>query len=327
MVPTFCLMLLLMLGELSCTKADCCNLNYSCGCTTKLAGSSRIVGGVDADSQLWTWAVSINIASSLCGGSIISSSYILTAAHCVWGASTSQITIYAGSSTRLAGTQNRSVSRIVIHSGYSRHTFVNDIALLLLSTPLNMTDPGVGTICLPSVNSTILAAGEWPPAETGVIAVGWGALRENGPLSPTLQQVFLRTVDHQSSTCTPVTTNWSVQLCAISLGKDTCQGDSGGPLMTLTESKQWVLIGLTSSGIGCARPNYSASYTRVAAYENWIISITGGQFANPTSSELNSSIAGIESVTQCMAYVHHQSALLFSLAVILPSVWFKRLVV
>ncbi len=57
---------------------------------------------------------------------------------------------------------------------------------------------------------------------------------------------------------------------------DTCQGDSGGPLMMFTSSNQWVLVGLTSFGDGCARPAYSGVYTRVAAYENWIKFNTNG---------------------------------------------------
>jgi hypothetical protein len=51
---------------------------------------------------------------------------------------------------------------------------------------------------------------------------------------------------------------------------DTCQGDSGGPLMIFTSSEQWVLVGLTSYGYGCAQPGYSGVYTRIPAYVNWI---------------------------------------------------------
>jgi secreted trypsin-like serine protease len=63
---------------------------------------------------------------------------------------------------------------------------------------------------------------------------------------------------------------------------DACQGDSGGPLMMFTSSKQWVLVGLTSNGMGCAEANYMGIYTRVAAFQNWIRSYTNGSFATPT---------------------------------------------
>ena len=64
---------------------------------------------------------------------------------------------------------------------------------------------------------------------------------------------------------------------------DTCQGDSGGPLMMFTTSNQWVMVGLTSFGVGCARPAYAGVYTRVAAYQTWITSITNGSYTNGTS--------------------------------------------
>ncbi|CAF3763877.1 unnamed protein product, partial [Rotaria socialis] len=71
-----------------------------------------------------------------------------------------------------------------------------------------------------------------------------------------------------------------VQLCAgvSGGGKDTCQGDSGGPLMMFSSSNQWVLIGVTSSGRGCADAAYSGMYTRVAAFQDWINSTMNGTY-------------------------------------------------
>jgi len=66
---------------------------------------------------------------------------------------------------------------------------------------------------------------------------------------------------------------------------DTCQGDSGGPLMMFTNSSQWVLVGLTSYGVGCARYGYAGVYTRVAAYQNWILTQTSAAFTNARSSD------------------------------------------
>jgi hypothetical protein len=51
---------------------------------------------------------------------------------------------------------------------------------------------------------------------------------------------------------------------------DTCQGDSGGPLMYFNSNNQWVLIGVTSNGIGCARSTNMGVYTRVAYFQSWI---------------------------------------------------------
>ncbi len=146
-----------------------CNASVSCGCSRNSTVLTRIVGGETASAATWSWAVSLNIANTyLCGGSIISSSWVITAAHCVNGVKASTITVYAGSNLRWSGTQSRVASQVIVHPDYNTDTYVNDIALLKLATPLIMTDPFVSQICLPSVSSTVLSSGEWPPAGTTV---------------------------------------------------------------------------------------------------------------------------------------------------------------
>ena len=58
---------------------------------------------------------------------------------------------------------------------------------------------------------------------------------------------------------------------------DSCQGDSGGPLAWRVSSGQpWILIGLTSFGIGCARPRAPGVYARVYPQLSWISSTMSG---------------------------------------------------
>jgi secreted trypsin-like serine protease len=57
--------------------------------------------------------------------------------------------------------------------------------------------------------------------------------------------------------------------------------------MIFTSSKQWVLVGLTSFGEGCARRRSSGVYTRVAAYESWIRSNTNGSYSFVSFSHAN----------------------------------------
>jgi secreted trypsin-like serine protease len=146
-----------------------CNPWAVCGCSTNPVSITRIVEGEDAATATWGWAVSIYLADTyLCAGSIISNSWVITAAHCVNRYTASQIRIYAGSIFQGTGTQSRVSSQIIMHPFYQPDTYVNDIALLRLSFPLSMNDPSIGVICIPSVASAILSAGEWPPAGTTV---------------------------------------------------------------------------------------------------------------------------------------------------------------
>ena len=55
--------------------------------------------------------------------------------------------------------------------------------------------------------------------------------------------------------------------------------------MMFTDSRQWVLVGVTSYGIGCALPGFAGVYTRVAAYQKWIAAMTSNAYINVTSSE------------------------------------------
>ena len=158
-----CAVLLLGFSRSSHQYTYSCDSNAPCGCSSSPASVSRIVGGETAETNTWSWAVSISIGgSSLCGGAVLSSSWIITAAHCVPSVSPSQVIVYAGSNTRFSG-QSRVASRVIVHPSYVSGTFENDIALIQLSTPLTMTS-AVKPICLPSISSATLAAGEWPPA-------------------------------------------------------------------------------------------------------------------------------------------------------------------
>ncbi len=144
-----------------------CNTSALCGCSSSPASVTRIVGGETAGTSTWNWAVSLLISgTSLCGGAVLSSSWIITAAHCLGQVSASQVTVYAGSNTRFTG-QSRVASSITVHPGYNSFTYVNDIALIRLSTPLTMSN-SIKSICIPSVSAATLSADEWPSAGVSV---------------------------------------------------------------------------------------------------------------------------------------------------------------
>lgn len=148
-----------------------CSSTASCGCSLNSASVTRIVNGEAANTATWGWAVSLSFSDGgnfLCGASILSDSWIITAAHCVIFYSASEIIVHAGSNIQWSGTQNRTVSKIIVHTNFNAGTYANDIALLQLDNPLNMSDLNINPICMPLVDSTTLEAGEWPAVNTTV---------------------------------------------------------------------------------------------------------------------------------------------------------------
>jgi hypothetical protein len=108
----------------------------------------------------------------------------------------------------------------------------------------------------------------WDAGQTA-IASGWGATSEGGSGSDHLQAVAVAII--ADSTCGSPEVYGSVfrpetMVCAGELagGKDTCQGDSGGPLVVPVNGGGVRLVGDTSFGFGCARPNQPGVYGRVA---------------------------------------------------------------
>ncbi|UJR21622.1 hypothetical protein I4U23_024700 [Adineta vaga] len=176
-----------------------CSINASCGCSSNSAVITKIVGGESATSQTWGWMASIRYSatgSHFCGGSIISTYHILTAAHCVSSLlSPSSIRVYIGSIYLSVVDQTRSVSKIFVHANYSSETYVNDIAILKLSSALDLDQRGIDTICLPNVSAVILASQEYPTPNTSLIGIGWGYMYEaSNSLPDALQQVTVQAI-------------------------------------------------------------------------------------------------------------------------------------
>ncbi|NWX50956.1 ACRO protein, partial [Steatornis caripensis] len=108
-------------------------------------GTSRVVGGTDAQPGAWPWIVSIQDPSEagtghICGGSLISSQWVLTAAHCFIEAKYITMWRVVVGTTRLIQlgpeAQVRNIKRVIVHEQYSNITEKNDIALVELNQPV-----------------------------------------------------------------------------------------------------------------------------------------------------------------------------------------------
>ncbi|XP_070790531.1 transmembrane protease serine 12-like [Pituophis catenifer annectens] len=165
-------------------------------------------------------------------------------------------------------TRARQIKAIIIHSRFKRETYDNDIALFKLQNPITFNDY-IQPICLPP-SPLFLGNG------TLCYITGWGSAHEKGEKKYILQEAKVDIIPQ--SICNrydwyggAVTTN---MFCAGSESGavDSCQGDSGGPLMcnNIQDVTQYYLVGITSFGRGCGRPQNPGIYVRLTNYRNWL---------------------------------------------------------
>jgi hypothetical protein len=126
-----------------------------------LGSQSRIVGGNDAAFGKHPWQAAIIKQSFLskrisCGGALISSKWVLTAAHCVHSATTSQIRVRLGEwnvrdQSEKFPHEDYEIERKDVHPGYKPATFQNDIAVVRLAKDVAYKEHIV-PVCLPGVD-------------------------------------------------------------------------------------------------------------------------------------------------------------------------------
>lgn len=214
-----------------------------------------------------------------CGGSIIDTFLIITAAHCVLGKTPKFFRVTAGEhnrtgfltdpdylDTRGNGTrQTRIPKYIYTHEAYNEASLENDVALMVLNEPF-VFGSSIDKIELPEQDQQF---------QGFLTASGWGATEERGPVTAILQKARLPIVriERCSMEYTKIgrviTNN---MICAGQAGLDACEGDSGGPGFCEQDGAR-ILCGVVSKGFGCGRMGYPGIFTRVANYIDWIDSI------------------------------------------------------
>jgi len=263
-----------------------------CGVSVRLPSSTRIVGGQPAKLGQYPWLANLgfrkNSNSDLtynCGGSLISSRWVLTAAHCV---------IHLPLGYSLAGVrlgehdlntekdceegrcadpvQNFGIEKVIAHEDYGKPVeFQNDIALIKLDREAQ-ENSFVVPVCLPWADE----GEDYLSLGVNVEVAGWGATTSGGR-SPAkiLQWVAIPVRTFEMCKEAYAKENHVItekQICAGGRwNKDSCIGDSGSGLMRQVKDS-WQLLGIVSFGPSlCGTPNVPGVYTRVNSYLPWIL--------------------------------------------------------
>lgn len=254
-----------------------------------------VLGGSVVNDNRFPWMAAIvnaadNSASQgqFCGGSLIASRWVLTAAHCVEEEQAGTTAVLLGQPDLSDNNGERiDVSRIIMHPDYGAQGYP-DLALLELT---NASSAPV--ISLPSRNNPVAQDGET------VTVIGWGQLSENGPASDQLRETTMPIVDH--NTCNRAYNNEIVKDAMICAGspngeRDSCYGDSGGPLF-VKRKDVYVQSGIVSFGEACGLAGVPGVYTRLSSYYDWISAYAPATLYDATSTASTASASNSNEVT------------------------------
>ncbi|XP_064108618.1 transmembrane protease serine 9-like [Macrobrachium nipponense] len=252
--------------------------NHTCACGRR-NNPLRIIGGHPTKVHEFPWQVAIVDYFGIkpfCGAVVISSSWVLTAAHCAHEMHHGDQLLIGEHNWRQASetllTIRVGIAEIIPHPNYNKPPLDNDLALLRLEEPLDFSlyHNAIAPACLP------------PPGRSfeGEIAIvsGWGLSKFGGMQSSVLRAVEIPIMSRKSCVSSYGSYFTENMICAgYPQGrKDACQGDSGGPLVVNNGTGNYVLTGIVSWGYKCAYPGYPGVYAKVNNYLPWIHSYIAG---------------------------------------------------
>ncbi|XP_049824781.1 phenoloxidase-activating factor 2-like [Aethina tumida] len=218
----------------------------------------------------------------VCGGTLVDSLHIITAAHCVKSYTPHDLRVRLGEwdvnhDVEFYPYIERDVSLVQVHPEFYAGTLYNDLAVLRMDKPVDWTKhPHISPACLPNPHDDYTTG-------TRCWTTGWGkdAFGDFGKYQNILKEVDVPIINHGicERQMKQTRLGYDFQLhpgfiCAGGEeGEDACKGDGGGP-MVCERGGTWQVVGVVSWAIGCGQPSVPGVYVKVAHYLDWIRQIT-----------------------------------------------------
>ncbi|XP_005095429.1 transmembrane protease serine 9 [Aplysia californica] len=243
--------------------------------------NNRIVGGSVAAPGELPWQAGLEwLGLLICGATVISPQWLLSAGHCfttpVESAWAFTVLLDLVNRTVVSPSHRRNVEKYVLHPRFDNVTYDHDLALIKLDKPLDLVGMGIRPACLPSSGQGFTGS--------NCIASGWGTVQEGSDIKEKVLRKVDVVVQNRRACARSLSSTYfkSFHICAGSPegSKDSCKGDSGGPLVcpvqvTSDSQVHWTLAGVISTGFGCGRLGKFGIYMQVGRYLGWIHRVTG----------------------------------------------------
>ncbi|KFU93054.1 Serine protease 55, partial [Chaetura pelagica] len=196
-----------------------------------------ITEGRYAKDGEFPWHVSIQSnGKHICGGTVISALWVLTAARCFAEEVPPDLIVVMGGIDLELPLEEYHLDRLILHEKFNRTSLQNDIALILLRSPIEFSNKKI-PICLPFMYDTDMWQHCW--------VTGWGTTSEGSlVLQKTQMKVISR--EHCSDRILLLGDN---MLCAeVQRAEErTCKVDNGGPLVcSYWNTMKWFQVGIVS---------------------------------------------------------------------------------
>ncbi|NMP33567.1 serine protease [Thalassotalea sp. M1531] len=254
---------------------------YAAQPTTKIksinvSDTARIVGGQESSQNGRPYQASVQGTDGyhFCGGSIVASDMILTAAHCLEGVNGENPNMQVRVGTnKLSGNEGETIAVAKTYTNQEYPNLSKDVAILKLEKAITHQNTQIVNLVDQSFVDANIQAG------TALTVSGWGTLSSGGQSPDKLMEVSVPFVTNEVCNSSEAYGGQvqDTEMCAglKEGGKDSCQGDSGGPLV-FEKNNEYYQVGVVSWGDGCAAENKYGVYGDVAKLRTWIDSAMSG---------------------------------------------------